>query len=160
MKVSRDSIAALGTAFTLSTLSAHGAGMYPDADLTTPVSNYKPAGQTKGQSPMTVDDRMLDAKIEASEARTDSKFSQVMAELRVLGTHVQAVNSKVDSAASKIDKLDEDVGKVRDATSQLKWNIVAVGLALGGLFIAIAAYGTQILELAVGLFSAGGGAAK
>lgn len=100
---------------------------------------------------MTVDDRLLDAKIQASEAKTDSKFSQVMAELRVLGTHVQSINSKVDSAASKIDKLDEDVGKVRDATSQLKWNIVAAGLTLGGLFIAIAAYGNQMLELAASI---------
>lgn len=156
MKVRRDSIAAIGTAFTLSALSAHGADVYPSADYTTPISSYKPSARTEGNT-MTVDDRLLDAKIQASEAKTDSKFSQVMAELRVLGTHVQSINSKVDSAASKIDKLDEDVGKVRDATSQLKWNIVAAGLTLGGLFIAIAAYGNQMLELAAGIFAAGGG---
>lgn len=153
MKVRRDSIAALGTAFTLSAMSAHGADVYPGADYTTPTSSYKPSERTEGNT-MTVDDRLLDAKIQASEAKTDSKFSAVMAELRILGTNVQAVSGKMD-------KFDGELNSLKTAAGELKGKIVStglvLGLTLGGLIIAIAAYGNQMLELAAGIFAAGGG---
>lgn len=103
---------------------------------------------------MTVDDRLLDAKIQASEAKTDSKFSAVMAELRILGTNVQAVSGKMD-------KFDGELNSLKTAAGELKGKIVStglvLGLTLGGLIIAIAAYGNQMLELAAGIFAAGGG---
>jgi len=84
------------------------------------------------------------AKIEASEARTDSKFSQVMAELRVMSVRMEAISS--------------DVSEVKSATSTIKWNIVATGLAIGGLIIAFFAFGTQIMELMTSIYTAGQGA--
>lgn len=99
---------------------------------------------------MTVDDR--DAKIQASEAKTDSEFNAVLAELRILGTNVQAVSGKMD-------KFDGELSSLKAATGELKGRIISTGLVLGltlGILI-IAAYGYQMLELAAGIFAAVGG---
>ena len=89
---------------------------------------------------MSIDERLLNAKIEASEARTDAKFSQFMAELRLV--------------SAGVSQLSNDMSEVKSQTSTLKWNIVGTGLAIGGLILAIFAFGTQMLEFALGLFTA------
>jgi len=92
------------------------------------------------ETSMSIDERLLNAKIEASEARTDAKFSQFMAELRLV--------------SAGVSQLSNDMSEVKSQTSTLKWNIVGTGLAIGGLILAIFAFGTQMLEFALGLFTA------
>jgi|CXWL01.1.fsa_nt_gi hypothetical protein len=120
-----------------------GATTYQSSKAThIPVMPAKPASETEGV--MSYDERLIDAKLEAVEARTESKFAQMMGELRV-------ISAGVTSLAEKVGELKADVGGVKAATAGVKWNIAALGLTLGGLIIAIAAFGTQILDMALTL---------
>lgn len=102
-------------------------------------------GSSRGtESVMAYDERLIDAKIEAVEARTETKFEKLLGELRVISTNV------ANLGAQMID-IKTEVGAVKTATAGVKWNIVALGLTMGGLIIAIAAFGTQILDLATSL---------
>ena len=104
---------------------------------------------------MSYDERLIDAKLEAVEARTETKFAQLMGELKLIATNVATLGGQMSDIRSDIASVKTEVGAVKTATASVKWNLVALGLTMGGLFIAIAAFGTQILDLAQGLFSAG-----
>lgn len=113
------------------------------------------ANQQTIQSTQYVDERLLDAKLEAVEARTQTKFAELMGELKVIAANVGNLGSELGAIKASIGTLDTKVDGVQSATAGVKWNILAAGLALGGLILAIAAFGTQILELAIGLVGAG-----
>lgn len=115
--------------------------------------SFTQAKATEGA--MSYDERLIDAKLEVVEAHTETKFAQLMGELKLIATNVANLGGQMSDIRSDIASVKTEVGAVKTATASVKWNLVALGLTMGGLFIAIAAFGTQILDLAQGLFSAG-----
>lgn len=79
-----------------------------------------------GGGPTFVGMDVIDAKIEAAEARTDTKFAQVIGELGKIGT--------------RLDHVESGMRDTRDSVSALKSAMIvtAVGsvLAIAGLFYA------------------------
>ncbi|MFX6965298.1 hypothetical protein ABTH47_19965, partial [Acinetobacter baumannii] len=73
------------------------------------------------------------------EARTDSKFAQLLGELKV-------ISANVTSLGTQISDVKAELTGVKSATASVKWNILATGLAIGGLIIAIAGFGASILQ--------------
>lgn len=132
---------------------------------------------------MSVTEAHLNAKLEAAEARTDTKFTELMSEIRLMSANIMRMDKrfeeidarfekidarfekidarfdKVDARFEKvedaIDMLKEQIHDVRSVTISMKWNILGAGLALAGLIIGIFAYGIQILDIAQALFTAG-----
>lgn len=103
---------------------------------------------------ITVTHALLDAKLEVVEARTDTKFAQLMGEIKLLGVNVLALGGQITDLKTDISNVKTEITGVKTATAGVKWNIMAAGLTLGGLIIALAAFGTQILDLAMSLISA------
>ena len=87
----------------------------------------------------------------AVEARTETKFAQLLGELKVIATNMVALGTQMVALGTQMGDVKTELANVKSATAGVKWNIVALGLTMGGLIIAIAAFGTQILDLATGL---------
>lgn len=85
------------------------------------------------------------------EARADTKFAHLLGELKVISANVANLIGQIASIKTDINRVETEVGGVRAATAGMKFNILASGLALGGLIIALAAFGSQILDLVQGL---------
>ena len=104
---------------------------------------------------MSVSEQHLDSKFEAAEARTDTKFAQLLGEVRLVSANVAHLAAEIGEIKANQHNTDAKLEAVRAATATVKWNIVTLGLALGGLIIAIFAFGFQILDVAQALFTAG-----
>ena len=91
-----------------------------------------------------VDDRLLKAELAAVEARTETKFAQLLGELKVISANVVNLGTRIDS-------VNTELGNVKNATAGVKWNIVATGLAVGALILGLFAYGQQMMQVASGL---------
>ncbi|MGI3127592.1 hypothetical protein [Nitratireductor sp. PBL-C9] len=78
-----------------------------------------------------------DAKIEAAEARTDTKFAQVMGELRVM--------------SERMDHIDQSLSQTHDAVSSIKSTVIVTAittvLAIGALFYTALQYGNSMFSV-------------
>lgn len=102
-------------------------------------------GSSRGtESVMAYDERLIDAKLEAVEARTETKFEKLLGELRVISTNVANLGTRIDNVSTEI-------AGVRTATAGVRWNILATGIALGALILGLFAYGQQMLQVAAAL---------
>lgn len=101
-----------------------------------------PPAATAGAS--YVDEKLLTAKLEAVEARTETKFAQLLGKLDTLGERLTGLNDRMSGFDTKLDAVD---GHVRSAKS----TYIAIALGTG---IAVAALGfaaVQIFEAALAL---------
>lgn len=108
-----------------------------------------------GQQSTYVDEKVFEARIDAlkadtlrhievAEARTDTKFAQLMSKIDSIAISLASLDSKVEG-------VNTEVVNVKGATASVKWNIVATGLALGGLVFGLFAFGGQMFDIAAGL---------
>lgn len=107
-----------------------------------PPSASIPSAPTQGVS--YIDERLLKAELAAVEARTETKFAQLLGELRVISTNVA-------NLASQIGDVKKEVGDVKTATASVKWNILAAGIGVGALILGLFAFGQQMMQVAAGL---------
>lgn len=101
------------------------------------------------QTTSFVDEKYLNAKLEAVDARTETKFAQLLGELK-------AVNVNISGITTTVGELKSDVAAVKSAASSTKSYVIGTGIAIAGFIVAILAFGAQILGLATSLFAAGG----
>lgn len=76
---------------------------------------------------------IVDAKIAASEARTDTKFAQLMGELSTMRAEING----------RLDVLGTRVGHVETSTAGMKTTVIVTAIAALGLTVAVMAYGSQ-----------------
>ena len=93
-------------------------------------------------------EKNTDLKLKVVEAQTETKFERLIGKIDSLAVSISSIEGKVV-------ELKTDVGDVQKATAGVKWNIMATGLALGGLIFGMFSYGAQMIELASGLVGAG-----
>lgn len=86
-----------------------------------------------------------------AEARTETKFAQLLGELKAISLSVGNLAGQLGDVKSDIAAVKADVGGVRDATASVKWNILATGIAAGALILGLFAYGAQMIDLATAL---------
>lgn len=77
------------------------------------------------------------ARIEASEARTDTKFAQMMGELHAMRAEL----------GGKLDTIGVRVDSVEKSTHGTKATIIVTGIAVVGLVVAIMAFGSQSIGI-------------
>lgn len=134
-------------AFQAAALGVVATSYQPSPSIIGPQNAY--IGNSRGtEGVMAYDERLIDLKLEAIEAHTETKFAQLLGELKVISANVSSLGTNL---GSQIADVKTELGTVKAATASVKWNIIALGLTMGGLFIAIAAFGTQILDLATSL---------
>lgn len=104
---------------------------------------------------MSISEQHLDTKFEACEARTDTKFAQLMGEVRLVSVNVAHLATEIAEVKANQHTTDAKLEAVKAATATVKWNIVTLGLTLAGMIIAIFAFGFQIMDMAQALFTAG-----
>jgi hypothetical protein len=80
-----------------------------------------------------MDEALLDARIEAAEARTDTKFAQLI--------------GKIDSLQTQIEHLDDKVGTAASYNRTMKWQLI---LAILGAVVALGAAGYSAVGVALG----------
>jgi hypothetical protein len=78
--------------------------------------------------PMVLTEQLLDAKLEAVEARTETKFAQLLGKLDLLGERLGAVSGS-------LGEMRTSLGRVESKTSHTRTIIVTTVL---GAFIAVA----------------------
>ena len=83
----------------------------------------------------------VNAKLEAVEARLDSKLAGIAADIKII----------VSGQAS----MREDIRDVRRDIGSYKTAVIVTGVAIVAMMLGFLAFGVQILELASGLFEAG-----
>lgn len=93
-------------------------------------------------------EKLFAAKLETTEARTDSKFAELLGELKTLAVNV----GHIDTTLSEIKT---DVAGAKAAAAGTKTYVIGTGIAIAGFVLAIFAFGVQILDIATALFSAG-----
>ena len=124
-----------------------------------PKPAYRPAPQTEAPNPMAVTEQLLNAKLEAVEARTDSKFAELLGEVRLIGRDVAHLSTNLGTLSADVGGVKAAVDGVKSMGTSIKWNIgiagLTIGLTLGGLILGLFAYGTQMLDLATALLEAG-----
>jgi outer membrane murein-binding lipoprotein Lpp len=145
---SKGPAAAVAAAAGLATLSAGYAVNYTAGGATT-VTDVRKATPTAGE-PTLVTDQLIDAKIALAEARTETKFEQLLGEIRVLGTNIAHLSTDLSTVRN-------EVGEAKNAAASGKSYVIGTGIALAGFIIALFAFGWQILDAASGLFQAGAG---
>jgi hypothetical protein len=104
----------------------------------------QPPMPSSSNSTTYVDERLLTAKLEAVEARAESKFSQLLGELKVISVNVS-------NLSTQMSEVKTELSDVKKSTAAVRWNILATGLAIGGLILALASYGQQMMQIALGL---------
>ncbi|MGE3691870.1 MAG: hypothetical protein AB7F98_10870 [Novosphingobium sp.] len=90
------------------------------------------------------DERLLDAKLEAVEARTETKFAQLLGKIDLL---VQGVGD----LKSEVSKLDGKIGEVDSHTRAGKREVITAIIATGLGVAALAWAGVQIFQSGLGL---------
>lgn len=124
------------------------------------------ASQSSGTTSGYVDERVFEAKIDAlkadtrrhvevAEAKTETKFAQLISKIDGIATNLGSLDVKVSDLRNDVSSVKTDVQGAKDATASVKWNILATGLALGGLIFGLFAFGGQMFELATSLVGIG-----
>ncbi len=100
---------------------------------------------------MEVTEQILNAKLEATEARTESKFAQFMGELKVISATLTTLVDDVKSLKGDMRDVKADVGTLKTDVAVIKSElshkpskgfIVTVMTIIGGLAVA----GTTVLS--------------
>lgn len=76
---------------------------------------------------------IVDAKIAAAEARTDTKFAQLMGELATMRAEI---NGRLDGLGTKVQHVE-------NSTAGIKTTVIVTAIAALGLTVAVMAYGSQ-----------------
>lgn len=93
---------------------------------------------------MTVTETVLDAKLDAAEARTETKFAQLLGEMRLLGQQLTGVQKQIGDLDVKVDAVD---AHARNSKS------IVITTIIGAFFAAVALTyaGIQIFQGGMGL---------
>lgn len=82
---------------------------------------------------MSYDERLIDAKLEAVEARTETKFAQLMGKMDSLTQTLSGVSANLVSLDSKVGELDKGA---RSAKSTVIATIIGAAIGIVGLSFA------------------------
>ncbi len=91
-----------------------------------------------------VDEKLLTAKLEVAEARTETKFAQLLGKLDTLGERIGSLNDKIGGLDTKIGEVD---GHLRNVKGTILAVMIGTGIGVAGLAYAA----VQIFEGALAL---------
>lgn len=97
----------------------------------------------------------IDAKIAASEARADTKFTEVLRHIdgqtATLEKSIAGLDARLDGRAGTFEKeiavLGTRMEAVERSTSGIKTTVIGTGVALAALIVGVLAFGDQLFGL-------------
>jgi hypothetical protein len=96
-------------------------------------------------TPSRMPDELTDAKIAAAEARTDTKFAQLLARL-------DATNARLESFDTKLGRIEAEGIRTRSTVRTTGFTVVSIIVAVLGLLFAVFAQsfnlGSKVSEVA------------
>lgn len=102
------------------------------------------------QGAMGIDERLVDAKLEAVEARTETKFAQLMGKIELLSEKIGSVSSDIGYLKTNIDNVNTNIGKVEAKTTNTRVivisTVIGAFLATAGIVYTVASYSVAIAD--------------
>lgn len=92
----------------------------------------------------TIGESLLNAKLEAVEARTETKFAQLLGELKVVSATISNLDGKFGALDRKIDDVDKNT---KSAKAVIITTVISTAIGLAALAVA----GAQIFQGGLGL---------
>ena len=92
---------------------------------------------------MSVTEQHMNARLEAAEARTETRFTQLMGEIKLLSANMGHLNEKMEKVETRLDGVESTL-------SNMKWHMVYIGIAVVTAVVAVMAYGLQMFDFALG----------
>lgn len=136
-------IPATAAAVTISSFNAN-----IDAEMTKPPPPVHASAPTAGAH--AIDERLLSARLEAVEARTDTKFAQLMGKIETLIESVAGVKDDVRQLDGRMGAFDGKLQAVEEKAFSSKTIIITtlIGAFIGmaALVIGMLAYTVQIAD--------------
>lgn len=96
--------------------------------------------------PTVITEQLLDARLEAVEARTDSKFAQLLGKMDVLGERMVGISDKVGALSDKVGHLESQIGVVDGHVSSAKGVIISIVIGTGIAVAALAFTAVQVFQ--------------
>jgi hypothetical protein len=104
-----------------------------------------------------VDEKLLDAKLEAVEARTETQFAKLMGKLDGIADRLGRVATDVSELKGAVDRVETKTVNTRII---IVTTVVGASLTVVGLTIAMIGYGHQVADSISAAYSAGQGSKK
>lgn len=136
-------IPATAAAVTISSFNAN-----IDAEMTKPPPPVQASAPTSGAH--AIDERLLNAKLEAVEARTETKFAQLMGKIEMLIESVAGVKDDVRQLDTRMGGFDGKLEAVEAKVFNLKaivvTTVIGAFIGMAALVIGMLAYTVQIAD--------------
>ncbi len=117
--------------------------------MTSPTAQPAPAPAPTAATSF-VDEKLLASKLETVEARTETKFAQLLGELKVISANMSSVAGDVGGLKAEINTMRGEISNVDKSVRQRRWEII-VALVTTGLAIAALCYASvQIFQGGMG----------
>ncbi|WEK46871.1 MAG: hypothetical protein P0Y56_00880 [Candidatus Andeanibacterium colombiense] len=114
--------------------------------------------------PMTITHELLEAKLEAVEARTETKFEKLLGSINLLGEQMKGLGDAIADVKIGVGKVDQAVERVETKTNNTRIIIVTTAIAatltIIGVTYGIIGYGHQVADTVAAAFANGQGAKK
>ena len=99
-----------------------------------------------------VDERLLAARLDAAEARTETKFAQLLGKLDVFGTQLTHIAKDVGDLKGSISGIES---KTTNTRIIIVTTVIGAALTVVGLTYGIIGYGHQVADTISSAFAAG-----
>lgn len=115
-----------------------------------------PPFEAKGSAGDTMEfsEALIDAKIDAVEARTETKFAQLLGKLDLLAEKISGVSQDIGDLKVDVANVETAIGKVDSKTTNTRVivvsTIIGAFLATAGIVYTVAAYSVAIADFVKG----------
>jgi hypothetical protein len=111
--------------------------------------NYQRLGDTKSDQvkaggALKMDEALLNAKLEAVEARTDTKFAQLLGKMDAMATGITDLRAEISAVKA-------DVADVNRNVRQRRWEIVVALITTGLAIVGLSYAGVQKFQGGMGV---------
>lgn len=111
-----------------------------------------PQSTASAGNPTVVSEALLEARIEAVEARTETKFAQLMGKLDLISERIGGIASDVSDVKGDLKTLDSKTNNTRII---IVTTVIGASLTIVGLTYGIIGYGHQVADTISAAFAAG-----
>lgn len=92
-------------------------------------------------------EKIIELSIQASEARTDTKFAQLIGKIDVLGERMTGIAKDVGELKTSVATIE---GKTNNTRVIVVTTILGAFIGMAGIFYTVAAFGVQIADFVRG----------
>lgn len=157
MQIPKGKLAAAGLGVVTAVSSPTNYDLRFNMGTSTGPQAFQAREQGSAGEPFVITEALVDAKLEAVEARTETKFAQLMGKLDVLVEKVGAIATDVGELKGAVERVETKTVNTRII---IVTTVIGAALTIVGLTYGIIGYGHQVADTITAAFSAAQGAKK